>query len=72
MKPGDIIKVRASEFLGTPAVEAVVVEVLEEIGHAYYKQGLFLVREANEQFEVDAEGFCYIGPPLDGHLVKAL
>jgi hypothetical protein len=70
---GDVIQVPASKFLGTPATEAQVIAEL-----SYGGQKVWVVREfvygegmVGDPWEVDSDGVCLIGPPLNGRLVRA-
>jgi hypothetical protein len=70
-KVGETITVLASEFLGTPATEGVIVDIELEGGPA--NGSLYLVEIAGEEgpHEVDLDGCCLIGPPVNGRLVRA-
>lgn len=80
MEVGKTIKVRASEFCGTPATEAVILRVLPgqgpglaEYSFAYDvwdpSKGKFYT---DDVFQVDCQGYVLIGPPSrDGKLTRA-
>lgn len=73
MKRGDVMVVRESKFLGTPAVHATVLRVVHPKGHPHYPDGLLEVAchddPPGETGTVDFNGYVYSGPPsADGRL----
>lgn len=75
MKPCDIIRVRASDILGTQEDKGIVIRVEHEIGDPRYPMGLILVQCLTDPFgiygHVDFEGYIYSGPPYaDGRLPR--
>lgn len=64
-KVGDVVLVRESKFLGMPATKMTITHVYD-----YYYRGVCHDNPLDEA-EVDEEGYCLIGPPLDGKLVRA-
>lgn len=75
LKVGSEIYVRASESLGSPDAQCVVVEIEHEPGEIpQYPDGLYLVHPVgmsgpDEHFNCCAKGYVYSGPPLHGFLV---
>jgi hypothetical protein len=76
---GDVIQIKASKFLGTPATVARVQSIFTMV-----TQKVWVVREFDldlaatnqhgcygDPFEVDSDGVVLIGPPLHGQLVRA-
>lgn len=75
MQTRNIIKVRASEILGTLPTRAIIVRVLADIGDRQYPSGLYLVQCVDDPLgifgHVDSEGYIYSGPPTaDGVLAR--
>lgn len=67
MKKREIVPVRASEILGSPATKAIIIKELAGIGHADYPYGLYLVQCLDDPFgiygHIDSQGYVYSGPP---------
>jgi hypothetical protein len=73
MKRGDVMLVRESKSLGTPAVYATVLRIIHEKGHPHYPDGLVEVELHDDHSvgPVDFNGYVYSGPPThDGRLTQ--
>lgn len=67
---GQVIDVKSSEFLGTPACEARVVDHFDDQGYTVRELDADPADE-DAEFQVDFEGYVLVGPPLNGRLVRA-
>jgi hypothetical protein len=67
------IDVKASEFLGTPAVRCRVVAIHYSVHNPRIEYDVIPegMTDPDEVFQCDSEGYVLIGPPLNGELVRA-
>jgi hypothetical protein len=75
VKKRDLVPVRASDILGSPATKAIVIKELAGIGDSRYPFGLYLVQCIDDPFgilgHIDSQGYVYSGPPtMDGTLAR--